>query len=429
MNSTVNEITKSIIGKFSLYESDTEELRQLTSQYPFFGPAQFLLAKRLKQDNSPLLSQHIQKASLYFQNPVWFDHLLNDNGTGTGKNQNTGKKENAFFMPLVQMEIPATYEVVLDQTKTEHITDSIPGEQHGQNNPELFIKFPKFKFETIDASIAEIPATDEVYPDQTKNEQADDVIPGRQAEHIQTELLKEHSNLIFAPVDPSTVEIPATVEEYPDQTKNEQADDTITGEQIQPADSLAGLHEPKFEPIDTSKVEIPVTNEEVVDQSKTELAAGDMIAEEQAEQNQPALVIEFPKFKFEPVDPSKTELIFEPYHTIDYFASQGIRNKEEEKPKDQFSRQLKSFTEWLKIMKRLPVSEIAATVSATDEKKVENLAEISLTTRDVVTEAMAEVWEKQGNTAKAIEVYQKLSLLNPGKSSYFAAKIELLKNL
>ena len=80
-------------------------------------------------------------------------------------------------------------------------------------------------------------------------------------------------------------------------------------------------------------------------------------------------------------------------------------------------------------MKRLPVSEIAATVSATDEKKVENLAEISLTTRDVVTEAMAEVWEKQGNTAKAIEVYQKLSLLNPGKSSYFAAKIELLKNL
>jgi len=40
---------------------------------------------------------------------------------------------------------------------------------------------------------------------------------------------------------------------------------------------------------------------------------------------------------------------------------------------------------------------------------------------------MAEVWEKQGNAAKAIEVYTKLSLLDPSKSLYFAAKIEDLK--
>jgi hypothetical protein len=46
-----------------------------------------------------------------------------------------------------------------------------------------------------------------------------------------------------------------------------------------------------------------------------------------------------------------------------------------------------------------------------------------------VTEAMAEVWEKQGNTIKALELYEKLSLLDPSKSSYFAAKIEHLKQL
>ena len=80
-------------------------------------------------------------------------------------------------------------------------------------------------------------------------------------------------------------------------------------------------------------------------------------------------------------------------------------------------------------MKRLPVSEIASAVSLTDEKNVEKMAEISINDREVVTEAMAEVWEKQGKAIKAIEVYQKLSLLNPGKSSYFAAKIEQLKNL
>lgn len=124
---------------------------------------------------------------------------------------------------------------------------------------------------------------------------------------------------------------------------------------------------------------------------------------------------------------NNNELLFEPYHTVDYFASQGIKFKEEEKPVDKFSLQLKSFTEWLKTMKKLPVAEMARSVETASEKKVEQLAEHSLEEREVITEAMAAVWEKQGNREKAIEVYSKLSLLEPAKSPYFAAKIELLK--
>jgi hypothetical protein len=128
--------------------------------------------------------------------------------------------------------------------------------------------------------------------------------------------------------------------------------------------------------------------------------------------------------------PEKDELIFEPFHTVDYFASQGIKFKEEEKPTDKFGKQLKSFTDWLKSMKKLPVTEIAKVVESNSpaqaEKKVEQLAEHSLAEREVLTETMAEVWEKQGNKAKAIDIYQKLSLLDPSKSPYFAAKIEAL---
>lgn len=123
----------------------------------------------------------------------------------------------------------------------------------------------------------------------------------------------------------------------------------------------------------------------------------------------------------------ETEFVFEPFHTVDYFASQGIKFKEEEKPKDKLGQQLKSFTEWLKTMKKLPVQEVVKTVDAGSEKKVEQLAEHSIEDREVITEAMADVWEKQGNASKAIEIYDKLSLLNPSKSSYFAAKIEQLK--
>ena len=119
--------------------------------------------------------------------------------------------------------------------------------------------------------------------------------------------------------------------------------------------------------------------------------------------------------------------IFEPYHTIDYFASQGIKLKLEELTNDKFGRQLKSFTDWLRSMKRIgPVlAEDIPAVTPTDATIQKN-AEESVENSDIETEAMAEVWIKQGKTARAIAIYQKLSLLNPSKSHYFAAKIEQL---
>lgn len=125
--------------------------------------------------------------------------------------------------------------------------------------------------------------------------------------------------------------------------------------------------------------------------------------------------------------PKKDDLLFEPYHTVDYFASQGIKISQEELPKDKFGKQLKSFTDWLKTMKRLPVSELSKNIDASSEIKVQHLAEDSVHDADVVTEAMAEVWIKQGNRQKAIETYNKLSLLNPSKKAYFAGLIENLK--
>lgn len=229
MNNLIEQLVKSIFKKNSPSECSNEELQQLLNQYPYFGPAQLLLAEKMRSENNPQYEDQLQKTSLYFQNPLWLDHLLN----------NTGEAE---IMPADQSE--------------------------------------------------------KILPKETEPNQV-----------------------------------------------------------VQPAE----------------------------------------------------------------------ELTFEPYHTVDYFASQGIKFKEEEKPKDKFGQQLKSFTEWLKTMKRLPVQEIVKEVDTGIEKKVEQLAEHSIVDREVITEAMADVWEKQGNTGKAIEVYNKLSLLNPSKSSYFAAKIKQLK--
>jgi hypothetical protein len=152
------------------------------------------------------------------------------------------------------------------------------------------------------------------------------------------------------------------------------------------------------------------------------------------ENNAELVEVALEEVKVEPVIPGPVDvvnqgndLVFEPYHTVDYFASQGIKFREEERPTDEFGKQLKSFTDWLKTLKRLPATELTKNISQQSEQKVEQLAGQSITDREVLTEAMAEVWEKQGNTLKAIQIYSKLSLLEPAKSAYFAAKIEELK--
>ncbi|MDB5232605.1 MAG: hypothetical protein JWN76_3410 [Chitinophagaceae bacterium] len=120
-------------------------------------------------------------------------------------------------------------------------------------------------------------------------------------------------------------------------------------------------------------------------------------------------------------------IITEPYHTIDYFASQGIRLNAQQQQDDKLGKQVKKFTDWLKQMKKIGPAEIQSDPEM--ENRVQHIAESSNETKDVVTESMAEVLVKQGKLDKAIQLYIKLSFLNPDKSAYFAARIEELKGL
>lgn len=132
------------------------------------------------------------------------------------------------------------------------------------------------------------------------------------------------------------------------------------------------------------------------------------------------------------VAPSLEEPLFEPYHTIDYFASQGIKLRLEDLEKDKFGKQLRSFTDWLRTMKKIaPVvagSPVAEPQQDPSEAEIQKVAAESVEASDVETEAMAEVWVKQGKKTRAAAIYRKLSLLNPGKSHYFAAKIDQLND-
>lgn len=315
MNPRINQLVKSLLQKESLEQCSLHELQQFAERHPYFGAAQLLLTKKLQTEQSEKFNDQLQKTYLFFHNPLWVEHLLND--TGSANIKQAEKKEQ----PIQQVE----------EIKME---------------PAAIIAQP----------LVDIPT------EQT--------------------LIKEEATEILV-------------------------------ENIEPAASIT-------QPLIETPVEQTLIKEEA-----TQITEENIELVTEGEESP----LQIPGLKIEPFDPNKAELTFEPFHTVDYFASQGIKFKEEEKPKDKFGIQLKSFTDWLKTMKRLPVSDIAKQVESGGEQKVEQLAEHSLQEREVITESMAEVWEKQGNHAKAIAIYTKLSLLEPAKSRYFAAKIEDIKKI
>ena len=120
----------------------------------------------------------------------------------------------------------------------------------------------------------------------------------------------------------------------------------------------------------------------------------------------------------------------DPYYTVDYFASQGIKLVLDNDPTDKLGKKLKKFTQWLKHMKKLgPEDAIESDTEEDSEATVIRIADFSNTQREIITEAMAAVLEKQGKKEKAIQIYIKLSFLYPDKSAYFADKIKILKGI
>ncbi len=130
-----------------------------------------------------------------------------------------------------------------------------------------------------------------------------------------------------------------------------------------------------------------------------------------------------------PITEEVLEIPKEPMYTIDYFASQGINIDLSKIPQDKLTTHLRRFTDWLKYMKKDNPNPIDLGTNHDLEEAVEIIAKTSNEQREIVTETMADVLQKQGQLDKAIQLYIKLSFLNPEKSAYFASKIQHLKGI
>jgi tetratricopeptide (TPR) repeat protein len=160
------------------------------------------------------------------------------------------------------------------------------------------------------------------------------------------------------------------------------------------------------------------------------------------------------------------DIVLQPASAEDYFLQQGIHVSgdlperkemvavhepipETEEDQEKSLMVVMSFAEWLKHIssknqkareeeadqKALKAmwqqQKLAAAIEEESEEIPEQVFEMavnSISRKDeLVSESLAEVYAKQGKKEKAIDMYQKLSLLNPEKNAYFAAKIENLQ--
>ena len=394
-----NQLFQSIFKKEKGAPDTLKMLEETTASYPYFTPAQFFLLY-LTDKESPAYAAQAKKTGALFNNNYWLNYLL------------LSEADN--------MEVPASkdflgnIETIADvQSYTDESRENIQHVAAGLM-PEADAALPESSVineEIIivpEAAIQQLSETDEITVAINSIDDAE-----------QIEVLSPVEILPNAAIIPVEDLIP----------------DEAVALEVQPANDLvknfdAAVNETEVATIKASPDEEVLVAEEQHLPEETDILTNEPTATNSIENEAPLQPISFNLSK-EPV--TEDTITFEPLHTSDYFASIGIKLSEEAKPVDRLGQQMKSFTEWLKTMKKIHAEQFAETgiapqsAAQTNEQHIQQLAEASNKDGEVVTEAMADVLVQQGRVGKAIAVLEKLSLLNPGKITYFAAKINQLK--
>ena len=399
MNHPMQTTIQHLFQVTALKDIPRERLESFVEEYPFFGYGHYLLSRKLRAENSPEFTGTTAKTNLYFSNPFWLEWLL--------------------------VNAPEVAEPVagLDGAGTE-ISMIEPEEKDIWSTGEMLVEVevPAEEPAGVETPVSEPEAP---LPDATPVEPEAGWVEAQEKEPSPIEMqdtaspIGEAQNIVLPAEE---VRLPSAAQELLNSIEEARLlreslikinEDFHT--HIPPADEPIRDEEPPFVLEEQEQVTVSEHHQDIP--APAEESATTPLTEEPTPT--PAAA---PAVTAEPV------LTFEPYHTIDYFASQGIRLKLDENPTDQLGKQLKSFTDWLRVMRRLPQKEKEIVPDRVAEQAIQSIAAHSIEGKEVLTETMAEVLAMQGMPERARIVYEKLSLLNPGKSAYFAAKIEQLNS-
>ncbi len=438
MNKALFDTIQFVTGKHDIKHTSQKEMQELIAEYPYFVPAQLVYAAKLKSDNSYQLQTQIQKAGLFFNNARWLQYQLMDISANAIKP--TAKEEIKLDENKAVAEAK---DIIAQEAKTaETIANTIeirnPVAVEDETERQDFmatLNIPTVEeVKTIMNGIDEKKegATEILAPTQTfqpfKPMQKIDV-EEKESEEIKEKPAAEYISQPAIEHFTNNTKVEETVNEniLPAQQVAENIIATEPGNDIhaQIAALKANWHKEH-----NTTVEQTVSQEEQQPLVAENISIAEAVPEKVIEANiaMPSLRADWDKPK---EDFANALLPFEsePYYTIDYFASQGIKFDYNKEPHDKLTTKMLKFTDWLKKMKNVKPENMVVEEDPELDKAIQNIAASSNQSKEIVTETMAEIFAKQGKNEKAIQLYIKLSFLLPDKTAYFAAKIKELKGI
>jgi hypothetical protein len=392
MQHELNHTVQALLGARGLDEVSRDNLSDLVREYPYSALLHLLYSKKLQQVKDPRYAESVARTALYFSNPHWLHHLLRPKTSrdAVQEMELAFEEHTQEAAPEMMTHVPIASDSAFSATEAPDIeSPPTPQEEAG--------------VEVMDQS------------EETRKEAIEQVI------ETGLEHEGEPEPEVSEPIDSEPFAVGQMEVTEPKPTPEPEV--TVSPELSHPLleQSQAAWEEPGIRTLITVP-ELPgfgLPSPETVETGETAGAAVPA-AEIPVVTRMPA------SGPLLPVDSGLVPL--EPYYTIDYFASQGIQLSEDEK-QDPLGRKLKKFTEWLRTMKKIhPEKSGPVAADSHSEETIREGAEHSNESADVVTEAMAEVYVMQGQPDKALEIYRKLSLLDPSRSATFAAKIAELNN-
>jgi hypothetical protein len=413
MNQSTEKVLSYLTGNGNLDAVSVDELQKLAAENPYFPVTHFLLAKKLKAEKASEYSQQGQKASLYFSNPHWLQYQLSEDKfddeplelvppilaskeneasifPGNLDTEDKNKFSNAAFSNNVTSITSSSGDIEVEQTET----NSLELENTAENIAPPLITTPA---ESEHPQLAGVAQAEEEMAALTRdtNEETQHFI-----DHLDSSNTTPNTIETTLPDNLSAAAETEVVELEEEMAGVTHGTNTETQTFLEETEHLNGE---SGQTVEDDEHDIMFRNIKAMLDATSEEADAD---------TKDAVV---------PMDP---------YYTIDYFASQGIKLELDKNPQDQLGQNLKKFTHWLRHMKKLGPEDATEAINRTEsEADIQQIADSSNTVREVVTEAMALVLEKQGKKEKAIELYNKLSFLYPHKNAYFADKIKKLKGI
>lgn len=401
---TANRIIQHIFQLPDIKQVEEHSIDRIISQYPYFTAARLLLAKKQYTEQKNLLSPAVKKAQHFSNNMHYFYRFITTDEAVVA----AAAEAAAFTAPLDEIpahEAPAFEAAVEETVMNEAPVETAPDYQAAVETT------PAYEATVETTSAYEAPAeTTPAYeaPAETAPayEAPVETTPAYEAPQAASPLVEEPAEIItFTYGDELTV-TPDNVTVAPEQA--------ITQEQIKEEEQ-----EMVPEPIIVAS-DLPVA-----------------ITAEEVEQPIKIFPLDMPALD------DTTTLTFQPLYSDDYFAYKRLKDPQKaDELNEKGKAEMKSFTSWLKEMKTSFADKASKdwyrqqlNISYQDadpevSEVVEKMAMSSITlNNDMVTETLAEIWAKQRQYNTAILIYQKLSLLNPAKSAYFAQKIKELQIL